>query len=170
MDVRARVEHLVGQACAARHHDVVQLEHGLAAPERFVGKYLHLEQVLCRRGVYGCVPEEGAEGDGARDSGYHDLSADDRLERELRRKLDKPRRRGGFDVAERWAGDVAVHRARTVELRVVEQVERLEPNLEVARLVERHALDEGEVEVLDAGSVEESARRVAQLAERREAE
>ena len=55
-------------------------------------------------------------------------------ERELGRQLDEARRRGGDDLAERRARDVAVDRAGAVELRVVEDVERLEPQLEASRL------------------------------------
>ena len=92
------------------------------------------------------------------------------LERELGGELNESRRGGGCDLAERRAHDVAVHGAGAVELRVVEDVERFEANLEVPRLVERDALDQREVEVLDARPVEEPARRVAELAERRHAE
>src|SRR5437868_5180098 len=89
---------------------------------------------------------------------------------ELRRNLNKPGRRRGLDFSERRAHDVAVDGARAVELRMVEDVERLEAQLEVPLLIEGHAFDEREIEVLDAGTVEKAPWRVAELAERRQAE
>src|SRR5207302_6723653 len=80
------------------------------------------------------------------------------------------RRCGGRDFAECRAGDVAVNRPGAVELRMVEDVERLEPDFEIPRLVERHALNQREVEVRDAGPEKEPPRRVPQLSERRQAE
>src|SRR5437867_1626608 len=44
------------------------------------------------------------------------------LKHELGRKLKESRRRGGLDLAERRARDVAVHGAGAVELRAVEDV------------------------------------------------
>src|SRR5437763_16828568 len=84
--------------------------------------------------------------------------------------LNQSRRRRGDDLTERGTRDVAVNGSRPVELRMVEQVEDLEPELQVSRPAQREVLEEREVEVLDAGSIEESARRVAELAERRNAE
>src|SRR5438067_2370879 len=74
---------------------------------------------------------------------------DDRSEVELRRELDEARSGRGDDVAERGADDVAVDGARAVELRMVEDVERLETNLEVPGASELHVLDDGEIEILN---------------------
>src|SRR5262249_44465240 len=95
---------------------------------------------------------------------------DSRSKRELRRQLKEPRRRRRLDVAERRARDVAVDRTPAVELRGIEEVEHFEPDLEGAPLVQRHALDQREIDVLDAGPVEKPPGRVAELTERRQAE
>jgi hypothetical protein len=54
----------------------------------------------------------------------------------LCRQLDQARRGGADDVTERRTVDVAVHRAGSVELGVVEQVECLETQLEGFRFAE----------------------------------
>src|SRR5438270_5817094 len=102
--------------------------------------------------------------------GWHRAEGADSLKRELGRKLKESRRRGGLDLAERRARDVAVHGASAVELRAVEDVERFEADFEVPRFLERHALRERDVEVLDARPVEEPAGRIAKLSECRHAE
>jgi len=92
------------------------------------------------------------------------------LERKLRRELEEPRCGGRLDLTKRRAGNVAVHGARAVELGMVEHVERLEAHLQRLGTTERHVLDQRHVEILDAGTVKEPARRIAKLAERRQAE
>src|ERR1700722_14181983 len=82
------------------------------------------------------------------------------LERKLRRELDEPWCGGRLDLTKGRAGNVAVHRARPVELRMVEDVERLEAHLQCPGTAERHVLDERHVEILDAGTVEETAGRI----------
>ena len=73
------------------------------------------------------------------------------------------------DVAEGRTRDIAVDRTGAIELRMIEHVESLEPQLEAPRLAEPQTLDQREVEVLDAGAIEEAPRRIAELSERRQA-
>src|ERR1700687_2063545 len=93
-----------------------------------------------------------------------------RSEAELRRDLDEPRSGRADDLPERTAPNVSLHGACPVELRVVEHVERLDAHLERLGAAERHVLDERHVETHDARTVEETARRIAQLTQRRQTE
>src|SRR3954463_8547000 len=91
-------------------------------------------------------------------------------EHDLHPDLHETGRRGTHDLAERRARNVAVHRRRAVELRVVEDVERLDANLRHALGPESHALDERQVGIVDTRTMEEPARRVPQLTQRRQLE
>src|SRR4051812_42545400 len=66
-------------------------------------------------------------------------------EHDLHPDLHETRRRGTHDLAESRARNVAVHRRRAVELRVVEDVERLDANLRRALGPESDPLDERQV-------------------------
>ena len=58
------------------------------------------------------------------------------LEEKLRAKLDEPRRIGAKNMAECIAADIAVDSLRTEELRVIENVKALEPELQGFRFGE----------------------------------
>src|SRR6516225_7328947 len=62
-------------------------------------------------------------------------------EDEFRGYLNQARRRRGDDLAERSTGNVAVDGARAVELRVIEDVERLGADLERPGRAQLHLLD-----------------------------
>src|SRR5262245_21651684 len=71
-----------------------------------------------------------------------------KLEHELGGQLNESRRRRGFDLPERGAGDVPVHGAGAVELRMIQDVERLETQLQGMRPAEPDLLDHREIEIL----------------------
>ena len=86
----------------------------------------------------------------------------DELQPELVGSLDRCRRAGPGDHPEVLRGHVGRHAA---ELRVVEGVERLEPELQARALREVEVLEEREVQVAEAGSAQDVALGVAELAE-----
>jgi hypothetical protein len=71
-------------------------------------------------------------------------------ENELYRGLHPTRRRCADHLAEGGAIDIAVHGCRSVELGVVEGVESLETELQRFGLVERNAIEQCHVKVIDA--------------------
>ena len=79
----------------------------------------------------------------------------------LRRKLDKPGCLSTFDLSEGGVLDLTIHRCRSIELRVIEDIERLKAQGQRARICEMDVLLERHVEVLDARPVEHPPLRVA---------
>ena len=72
---------------------------------------------------------------------------------DLCRQLHQPWRRGADDLAECRVADIAVHGRRPVELSVVEDVERFQPELQRLRLRQAYALRQRHIEVLDTWAV-----------------
>src|SRR5208282_2161766 len=92
------------------------------------------------------------------------------LEDQFDRSLHQPGSSRTHDVSERCAIDVAVHRSRSVELGVVENVKSLETELQRLGLTERNALQQRHVVVVDAWAVEETPLGVARLSQGLETE
>src|ERR1700721_1369109 len=87
-----------------------------------------------------------------------------------RADLHETRRRGGDDLAEGLAADVAFDGGRPEKLRVIEHVEGFHAQVECLAVEERGGFFYGEVGVVGARAMEEAAARVAKIAERREGE
>src|ERR1700731_5423270 len=88
------------------------------------------------------------------------------LEAELRSDLTDPGICRAQNVAEGCIADVSIDRSVRVELRVVEDVEHLQPKLQRARFGEAGHLVQRHIVVVDARPVEHPAPGVALRAER----
>src|SRR5208337_3113767 len=74
------------------------------------------------------------------------------LEPEPHRNLHQARRHGADRLAKGSAGDVAFHRCRPEELRMIEGVERFGAELEGAAFTQREFARDGSIEILHAGA------------------
>src|SRR5258706_5834995 len=90
---------------------------------------------------------------------------DKSLKINFHRKLNQSRRRCAHDCAKRGIADIAVYGSRSVELRVIENIEGFESELERLRFIQTHGLGQGQVEVINAGTVEESSPGHAEIAQ-----
>ncbi len=88
------------------------------------------------------------------------------LELEFHRELHQSGRRCADYGAEIRIVDFAVDRGRSVKLRMIENVEIFEPDIERLGLGETHRLADLDVEVLDPRPVEKPPRRIAELTQR----
>ena len=68
-------------------------------------------------------------------------------------------------LPKRRVADVSIDGGGSEELRMIEDVEGLQPELQQFAIVQRNLLLQRHVEVLQAGAVEEAARNIAQGAE-----
>src|SRR5277367_4557331 len=82
-------------------------------------------------------------------------------EKELCAQLNQARWIGADDLAEGRTADIAVDGLRSEELRVIENVESLQPKLEGLRFGQAHRLEQGHVVIVQAWSVKESPGRGA---------
>src|SRR5208282_123088 len=93
------------------------------------------------------------------------------LEDKLEGCLHQPRRGGADDLAECGSiVDVAVYRSWAEELRVIENVERLQAEFQLLRFRQRHGLHQGHIVVIESGTVEEAAPGVSRRAQRLQSE
>src|ERR1700689_3253536 len=95
---------------------------------------------------------------------------DQGLKDELHRRLHQPRSGRAHDLSKRRTVDVAVYCGRPLKLGVVEDVESFEPKLQRPGLLQRHALEQSHIVIVDARAVEESALGVAGLSQRLQTE
>src|SRR5271168_2973107 len=87
------------------------------------------------------------------------------LEVEFCDELHQARRFSADDVAEVGVFNLPVHRCGTIELGVIKCIEGLSFELEGSRVSQAHILLKRQVEVVDAGPIEDSALGVTQLAD-----
>ncbi len=98
------------------------------------------------------------------------VSRNSALEAELQRQLHLPGRHGVDDLSEAGAADVAVDRGCAEELGMVKHVESLKAELHRFALANPEVFLQRHIKVLQPGAVEEAARRVANHAQRGNAE
>jgi hypothetical protein len=77
--------------------------------------------------------------------------------------LEDSRRRGTHNSPEQGATDIAIYGRWSEELRVVESVERFQPDLKGFGFGEPDVLEECQVEIVDPRAVEEAPRGAAKL-------
>jgi len=88
------------------------------------------------------------------------------LEVKFHRHLNQPGSGRADNVSEIRIVDLPAHRGRTIELRMVEDIEGLDADVESAHFRDAYGLAELHIEVLNAGTVKHAPGRVPQYPRR----